>query len=31
MYIGAILRDRHITDSQKAQILSENAKRILKL
>ena len=31
MFIGAILRDRHLNDTQKAQLLSENAKRILRL
>ena len=31
MFIGAIVRDRHITDTQKEQILAGNAKRLLKI
>ena len=31
MYVGALLNDRHLTDSQKEQILSQNAKRLLRL
>ena len=31
MFIGAVLRDRHITDDQKEMILAGNAKRLLKL
>ena len=31
MFIGAVLRDRHVTENQKAQILSRNTMRLLQI